>query len=65
MDNHIAVIGAGRMRNSIIDFLLSKGGKVTAITRTPEQAENLNGKWKKQSAASLNTARPPKTRLLT
>lgn len=53
MDNHIAVIGAGRMGISIIDFLLSKGFKVIAITRTPEQAENLNGKWKKTVSRQL------------
>ncbi|WP_228778950.1 enoyl-CoA hydratase-related protein [Methylobacter sp. BlB1] len=53
MDNHIAVIGAGRMRISIIDFLLSKGFKVTAITRMPGQAENLNGKWKKTVSRQL------------
>ncbi len=47
IDNHVAVIGVGRMGRSIIDFLTGENLKVTAITRTSMQAENLDRKWRK------------------
>ncbi len=53
MNNHVAVIGVGRMGNSIIDFLTGAGLKVTAITRSSNQADNLNKKWKKNLSRQL------------